>query len=163
MDLTFLFFIFLSTIVSVGGAFYFVKTHQVAGAGIYFVCIVLAMIFFGMRWFNTSGNQVATGSWPPVINVCPDFLSLYTLADTNEQVCIDTIGIAPSGGISKWTDTTNTDEKYLFHLMTSTTAGADRATGLCQQCLDKKVTWEGVFDGSICLNNDPPKPAATTS
>jgi hypothetical protein len=77
-------------------------------------------------------------------------------------VCIDTQGVAGTGGMSMWTDPTQTDSRFLFKLFTNLTGDA-RATALCGECATKKVTWEGVYDGTTCLNVNPPLPPLTKS
>ena len=158
MDLKFVFYVFLSIVVTTGVAFSFYSKSQEVVAGLVFFGLIAASVVFGLRWFTASGvtaGSAASSSWPPVINYCPDFLTLYTV--NNEQVCIDTIGVSQSAGINKWIDPTQTDERFLFHLFL-TTSGKDRVRQLCDQAKNKRVTWEGVWDGSVCVGNEPPVP-----
>jgi len=74
-----------------------------------------------------------------------------------EQVCVDTVGVAQSGGMSVWKEPTQTDEKYLFHLFTNQ-SGATRSASLCAQAKSKGVTWEGVWNGTSCTGVVPPLP-----
>jgi len=161
MNYQFWLYVFASCIAISGGAFYFYSQGQEVAAGIFFFGILIACLYFGFRWFPASGsNIIPTEKWPPVINYCPDFLTLYTI--NGNQVCVDTIGAAQTGGISQWSDPTQTDEKYLFHLFLNT-SGNDRIQKLCQQAKAKKVTWEGVWDGAVCMGTDPPQPPAPTA
>jgi hypothetical protein len=156
MDLVFIFYIFLSIVIISGSTFYYAQSNQTITAGLVFFGFIAAAVVFGLRWFTSSGQAVgaATGGWPPVLNYCPDFLSLYTI--DNQQVCIDTIGIARENGMSKWV-TDGTDPKYKFPLHMEKTGDA-RVKALCEECATKKVTWEGVYDGSLCIGNNPPMP-----
>jgi hypothetical protein len=162
MDLTFLFYIFLCIVITSGGAFYYAQSNQTITAGIFLFGFIAFSVVFGLRWFTASGQQVgaATGGWPPVINYCPDFLSLYTV--NNEQVCIDTIGVARSGGMVKWTESTTPPDTQQFKLHLDK-AGDARVKLLCEDCATKKVTWEGVYDGAICIGNVPPMPPGAPS
>lgn len=156
MDFVFLFFIFSVSVLIIGGSFMLFTNGQAIFGGIYFVGTVIAAVIFGLRWFLPSGDINRPGTvWPPVVNTCPDFLSLYQVGDT--PVCIDTVGVAKTGGISKWTDPSQTQDQYVFNLFTNLTDLA-RAKKLCEEAEKKKVTWEGVFDGSTCANVNPPYP-----
>jgi len=156
MDVKFLFYCFLSVVLITGGGFYFYSARQEITAMIYFLGAIVASLFFGFRWFSSSGdvNTSAKGPWPPAINYCPDFLTLATVQD--EQVCIDTVGVAQSGGLAV-SDGTQIGEQYLFHLFLNQT-GNVRLKSLCDQCNTKGVTWEGVWDGSVCMGVEPPQP-----
>jgi hypothetical protein len=62
------------------------------------------------------------------------------------------------GGIQKLVDPTSvTNDNFVFKLHMEK-KGAERMRALCQECKTKKVTWEGVWDGSTCLGKVPPKP-----
>lgn len=156
MNLLFWFYVFVSAVILAGGSFYFYSQRQEITAGIFFAGILSAVIFFGLRWFPASGPAKPT--WKPVLNYCPDFLTLYVV--NGEQVCVDTVGVAQAGGISKWSDPTQTDEQYLFHLFLNS-SGAYRTKQLCDQANTKKVTWEGVWNGSTCMGADPPVPPSS--
>jgi hypothetical protein len=157
MDLVFIFYIFLSIVIISGSTFYYAQSNQTITAGLVFFGFIAAAVVFGLRWFTSSGQTVgvATGGWPPVLNYCPDFLSLYEVDGT--KVCIDTIGVSRDQTLKRWTSTDQTSEPYLFPLFLDKT-GDDRAKALCEKCVEKKVTWEGVHDGSLCIGNNPPMP-----
>jgi hypothetical protein len=156
MDYKFLFYCFLSLVLITGGGFYFYSARQEATAVIYFMGAIVAALYFGFRWFNSSGDvaAAATGAWPPVINYCPDFLTLATVG--GEQVCIDTVGVAQAGGMAT-SNGTQIAEQYIFHLFLNQLT-SDRIKSLCREAKAKQVTWEGVWNGSACMNRDPPKP-----
>ena len=161
MNYIFWFYVFLVFVITSGGAFTFFSNRQPIAAGIFFVGLTCISIYFGFRWFPTSGSNVVEPSkWNPIINYCPDFLSLNTVAD--EQVCVDTIGVSQGGGIAVYTYATQTDEQYLFHLHTNL-YGAERVKKLCEEAKNKKVTWEGVWNGSTCIGGEPPLPPKPTS
>ena len=155
MNYQFWLYVFSSFIVISGSTFYFYSQRQEVTAGIMFFGMLIASIYFGFRWFPASGATPSMGPWPPVINYCPDFLTLNTI--NGEKVCIDNIGVAQAGGMSVWSDPTQTDERYLFHLFLNS-SGQDRIKKLCDQAKTKKVTWEGVWDGAVCMGALPPAP-----
>jgi hypothetical protein len=155
------FYIFLAIVFTSGGSFFFYSNGKQISAGIFFVGALAISIYFGLRWFPASGSVILPPStWKPVLNYCPDFLTLYVI--NGEQVCLDTVGVSQAGGMSRWTDPTQQDEKYLFHLFLNT-SGADRIKKLCDQANTKRVNWEGVWDGAVCMNLDPPKPPPPSS
>jgi hypothetical protein len=160
MDYKFLFFCFLSVVLITGGGFYFFTIRQEITSAIYFTGAIVASIYFGFRWFNSSGNisGADAGQWPPVINYCPDFLTLATIE--GEQVCIDTVGVAQAGGMAT-SDGTQIADQYIFHLFLHQVSG-DRVKSLCDQAKAKQVTWEGVWNGSSCMNREPPKPPTSS-
>jgi len=160
LDYLFWAYVFFSCIIISGSTYYYYSLNQQISSGIVFIGFIFISVFFSLRWFSNTGLQLRppTGNWPPLINYCPDFLTLYTV--NNEQVCIDTVGVAETGGISKWSDPTQQDEKYLFHLFTNLT-GSTRCKAICQQAKDKKVKWEGIWDGSVCSQTVPPLPGTT--
>jgi hypothetical protein len=161
MNYLFWFYVFLAFVITSGGAFTFFSNRQQIAAGIFFVGATALSIYFGFRWFPSSGSNVVEPSkWNPTINYCPDFLSLNTL--NGEQVCVDTIGVSQGGGIAVWKYATQTDEQYLFHLHTNV-YGPERVKKLCEEAKNKKVTWEGVWNGSTCLGGEPPLPPKPTS
>lgn len=155
MEYNFLFYIFLSFVIATGGAYVFFMSGRVIAAILYLIGIIALEVVFGMRWFRASGATTATvGPWPPAINVCPDFLSLTKVA--GEPVCVDTYGVS-TGGMSRWTNPNQTEDRFLFRLFTTDT-GAARVKKLCDQAKVKSVTWEGVWDGVTCLGGQPPMP-----
>ena len=157
MEFWFIVYIIVS-IITILGSFYlnFVSGKRVQGA-ILGVGFLAASITFGIRWFTPSGTMtggVLQGPWPPSMNTCPDYLSTFKVG--NETVCVDTVGVS-RGKMKRCTDATQTDEDYVFHLHLNEDT-ATRIQSICQECEKKGVTWEGVWNGSMCLGREPPKP-----
>jgi len=153
MDLKFLFYCFLSVVLITGGGFYFFSSGQQTTAAIYFLGATIAAIFFGLRWFTQSGATNAASTWQPVINFCPDFMTLTTVG--GEKVCIDMAGVSQNGALEQ-SDGTNTSEKFIFHLFVND--GAERISKICDEAKAKGVTWEGVWNGTSCSGTAPPLP-----
>jgi hypothetical protein len=159
MDFYFILYILVS-IMTIMGAFYVNysagRTVQAALLGVGFIGI---SIFFGLRWFkNRTTVQSQTNPYPPSINVCPDYLTLTKVNGTS--VCVDPVGVsqhAGTNGMDVWSDPTQTDAKFLFDLQLNL-SGQERVTALCNQCQLKGVTWEGVWNGTVCIGNEPPMP-----
>lgn len=161
MKISFVFFI-LCTIVLVIGSFYikFSSNQGIAGLVLGFGFLGIS-VYFGLKWFTPSGDYNSStqgGKWPPSINVCPDYLSLITLNGT--KICVDPVGVGiqnGANGLKKWTGSGNTGTDYVFDLYLNQN-DSERAQALCDQCALKGLTWEGVYDGSACMGNNPPKP-----
>ena len=120
-------------------------------------------IYFGMMWFTPSGESIIQGprggAWPPSIQFCPDYLSLFRI--NGAPFCVDPVGVSKDGLMKKWTGT-QTDPSFTFPLTDS--QGTPLAVqALCDQCKEKGVTWEGVWDGIICQGGKPPFPPATAA
>lgn len=156
MEYVFLFYIFLSFVIATGGAYVLFSTGHGTASLLYMVGVLIIEIYFGTKWFKGNGNTTApSGPWPPSINVCPDFLSLYS-AD-NKSYCVDVNGVAASGGITKWVAGSSVSDQNAFPLSTDL-KGAARTAALCAQAKKMNVTWEGVWDGVTCLGGQPPLP-----
>jgi hypothetical protein len=158
MDFTFLLYIFLSFVIGIGGAYGLVQMQRPTAAILYLVGAIAILIFFGLRWFAGDSLRVGaveTKSWPPTINLCPDFLSIYerTLNGVKEKICVDLIGVATQGGIQKMTAPEQAlKPEYVFSLFNNL-SGAARQAALCNHCKEKKVTWEGIYDGVTCVGS----------
>ena len=137
-----------------GSVFFNIQAGKYVSAGLLGAGFLAISSLYGVYMYTPSGDvisRVKGGPWPPTINVCPDFLSLVNVNGT--PVCIDPIG---TGSLRKWT-TGQTGADYIFDLSLSL-SGQRRIDALCDLCKTKKLTWEGVYDGSACLNNNPPLP-----
>ncbi len=159
MDFAFIAYILFAFVVGVGGTYQIINLQRPIAATLYLIGAIVVLVFFGLRWF--SGESFKLGrlnpdKWPPVINLCPDFLTLYerNKNGVKEKVCVDLIGIAPAGGIRKLTSPEQTSgqnaDNYIFNLYANL-SGKKRSDALCLECKNKKVTWEGIYDGATCV------------
>ena len=122
----------------------------------------LLFIFFGVRWFSLTPMSK---SWPPTINMCPDYLtfipSITGSTSTNGGGCVDLLGMTSSAsglqtvsqsdiaGISH-TDTTKLFE-YTADDVSATQGDSIALQNICTRCMNAGITWEGVYDGDTCL------------
>jgi hypothetical protein len=161
MDITFVFYVIISIIVISGSMYYNSTPGSMSKAVIMAILFLLVSIYFGTRWFTTSGasnigtNHVTT--WPPPnsINMCPDYT---TLSSSGGQypvwTCTDTIGISTVGPGQKVALNANPS---------STNPGYYGISDLCKDCYEKGLTWEGVCvpnsSNPINVTANPPRPA----
>ena len=185
MELSFIFYLFAAFIIIPGTFFLLVMFNKPTAGLIAAVGMLILFILFGIQFYNQDGTYkqqaVSTGSWPPYINYCPDYLSLYknvtepTPGTTKtELICVDTVSVAKTITANSMktfnpnTETVATEDK-IFHLylteaeMTAykndpANAGkpTDRKSILIKQCENKGLTWEGVYDGFQTLGGDVP-------
>lgn len=160
MDFAFILYILVSIGIGIGGTMALVNNDRTLGAFLYFVGSILILTFYGLRWFAGDSfrtTRYSTKTWPPVINTCPDFLSYYEIKEGKKtrKVCVDLIGIASEGKLKKLTSQNQaTDPTYQFNLHMDK-QGRARNAALCQECKEKGVTWEGIYDGISCVATVP--------
>ena len=163
MDYLFILYIFVAVATIWGGAVAFIQSERSVGGFLFVIGAILVFVYYGLRWFSgvsLKATQVNYKSWPPIINLCPDFLTMHkrSISGKTENVCVDLTGVS-NGGIQKLTDPNNVmNNNFVFQLYENL-KGSARIKRLCQECKDKKVTWEGVFDGANCVADTIPNPA----
>ena len=65
--------------------------QQTKAAIITLVLVILVFTFYGLRWFQggaLKGTKGKKGAWPPIVNMCPDFMATYKHTDGNTY-CFD--------------------------------------------------------------------------
>ena len=161
------------------------KRGQMVGAMILLALLLLVFVFYGLRWFRAGrlqGTETAKGSWPPIVNMCPDFMVSYT--DTTGKVyCYDvtnTYGLKTYNGAGLTTGLTinNSPNQSAFLMMNpnknqnATTLKTDVATiasdyrwptlrnllTIAQDPQGKYLKWEGVWDGRSSTPENAPLP-----
>jgi hypothetical protein len=96
------FYILFCIFVGLSGTMQLHRSERVIAAFAFLILAMLVFVFFGLRWFkNPDGTKAA---WPPIANMCPDFLTAYTTG-TGEVVCVDTIGVSRNCKLVKYDST----------------------------------------------------------
>ena len=134
---------------------YLYRSERIVAAVTVFILFVLIFTFYGIRWFKngtsiTTGNN-ANGPFPPVINTCPDFLSVMTRTtgpNSGRQVCIDTMGVSRNQTILKtWaqgtTESTASDNHYFNTIYTP---GMTDISVLKTAAENAMLAWEGIHN-----------------
>ena len=113
---------------------------------VFAICAFFVLMYYGVRWFGTSKMSVSK-NWPPVINMCPDYLTYVKRISG----CVDMSGITlPSelGSVQR----ANTQKVFEFTSEDVKDAkDVDTLTKICDRCQTAGVTWEGVWDGDVCV------------
>ena len=160
MNFPFIAYIFISIAIGLGVPMKLFQSGRMWSAVLFLVLAVFIFIFFGIRWFSTS-NVVGsyTGSWPPIINTCPDYLVYFKKG--NQDTCIDLIGVNRSGGsLAPWSqdDTPKSppqaNNKYFYNVYKAGMGNGDLQI-LCDQARQYGLTWEGITNGESCSFASP--------
>jgi hypothetical protein len=160
MNFAFIAYIFVSIAVGLSVPMYLYNSQRMISAIITLILFIFVFIFFGIRWFST-GNLVGTytGSWPPLINTCPDYL-VYFKKGTMDT-CIDLIGVNRSNGaLFPWSQDDSTSNppsnsnKY-FPFIYKAGMSQNQLKVLCNAAQQLGLTWEGITNGESCSYAPP--------
>ena len=165
MDFWVILYSLVCVVVGAGTASFLFKRGQSIASMIALVLLILVFIFYGLRWFpggNLNGSKAAAagaaGAWPPIVNMCPDFMASWADPSTRNVYCYDAANIySATGGASlQGTDTVPTTISANAGYLLQAPAGADVATKNPLQTKFKTpstvtagslLRWEGVWDG----------------
>ena len=117
---------------------------------IYAIGTFFVLLYFGLHWFNKKNKRTDT-VWPPVINMCPDYLTYFESGTT--KGCVDMLGVSTNAGLGNVvTDiaarTNQNTFPYTFNSIKNKTTDIN---DICKACSDTGLTWEGVYDGDSCV------------
>ena len=168
MDFYLVVYILLSIVIGVSLYAFLYNRGQNIGAMIVFVLLIAVFAFFGLRWFKGGKlkGSVAdpSGNWPPIVNVCPDFMASVKVPSTATQnagdiMCQDindvyNLGSETSGLYTSFTDAAG-QTKYGFKIFDKDPVAEADKYPLQKALKDNTLTnaqrkvlrWEGVYDG----------------
>ena len=132
---------------------HFYKSERYVTAGICLILFILIFTFFGLRWFQNGLSYTGEykGKWPPIINTCPDYLSLWK-DSTNAIKCVDRIGISTRKEILQtWTDvnvTPSPGQIFNSPYIPSNTRTKAQFLILKTAAETAGLSWEGITDGA---------------
>jgi hypothetical protein len=93
MDFWVILYSLICVVVGGGAVSFLYKRNQSIAAMITLVLLLLVFILYGLRWFpggNLNGSKPKGGSWPPIVNMCPDFMASWKdPRDGNKIYCYD--------------------------------------------------------------------------
>jgi hypothetical protein len=158
MKYSLVFYILFAIAVGLGGTMSLARMSRVLAAIVFLILSVLIFVFFGLRWFTYGAPD--TSVWPPVINSCPDYLTLYTRGSGTSAVqsCVDMLGVSKDSGLlNKFPelrpgDPIPTDRKYYFPQNVDSNAKlSDAPDKLCAYTIASGLSWEGLVNGISCI------------
>jgi len=129
------------------------STGQVRGV-LFAIGALIVLVYFGLRWFGSRIDKPK--SWPPVINMCPDYLTYVK----DLRGCVDMLGVTKSSsGLVKTrpseVQTIERSNRNKVFQFTSEDVRSAKSVGdlqiICDRCQEAGVTWEGVYDGDVCV------------
>lgn len=191
MDYWFIAYIVICVCIGGGLVAYMYNRAQNIGAMILLVLLIAVYAFFGLRWFSGTTLKGTTpagagGAWPPVVNLCPDFMTAVKASETaavpsatSDLYCIDTNGVynLESDAVSSYFKkvyTSSTDsgrmgikigtydtgtKKYTSPMKTAATP-VSNITEISTGPNVKNIRWEGVWDGRTFNGPAIPTPTA---
>lgn len=164
MDFWLVAYILISAILGLSLVSFLYKSGQSIGGIALVVLLILIYVFYGLRWFKGGKLKGTTVNgkieWPPILNMCPDFMSTYT--DSNNKVyCYDAGNFydmktyngagqveVTVNGVSgqralllKDASKTNSKQKYPM-------TDVNNLTTVLSDSRGKYVKWEGILDGT---------------
>ena len=155
MDYQFIVYVFLAIVIITYGPMYFYRQNKMTSAFIFFVLAILIMTFYGIRWFteDTMNINSSGATWPPYINVCPDYLTYYEgsigkgCINKTEQA-IGTLqpinGSAPSSTAQIFNHkATGVQPSYASY-------DIENKEAACMKAREMTLTWEGITNGDSC-------------
>jgi hypothetical protein len=95
MDFVMILYILLCVVIGGGIVSNFYNDNQKVAGITALVLLILIFTFFGLRWFkdgSVKGSQQGTVTWPPIVNMCPDFMVTWTNTD-GKIYCYDASNI----------------------------------------------------------------------
>lgn len=176
MDYWVILYSVICVLVGGGSVNFLYKRGQTMGAMILLVLLILIFIFYGQRWFpngNLNGTRAAGEKvlWPPIVNMCPDFMVTWTdRTDGNKVYCYDANNVyglqrasAATPLVSNKTiNTASGQSAYLIKDPSQAASATDINTGAARWPLAaaftnnsnsvltpaaKLLRWEGVWNG----------------
>ena len=174
MELAFIFYIFAALIITPATFFVLVNFKMYIAAIIVSIALIIYFILFGLQIFTPEGKfneaESTVSKFPPTIGMCPDMFTLYQDAsggqDASGYFCVEMVGLG--AGISTYRPTnqanvpTSPTSANTFDLRVEVESDADRKKLLIDQCKEKRLTWEGIYDGTQEYDTGIPRPNRTT-
>jgi hypothetical protein len=161
ISFAFILFILISFAIVLGGIYKMYGFGYTKGSILFGLGATYFAVLYGIRWFGSDQSVFATpsGSWPPVINTCPDYLTFYerVVGTTKTRTCIDRVGVSKNGALSVFPSSgpAPADDKYYFTLDLAAGGDPNKVNAvMCQKAIAAGLTWEGITNGESCIQPD---------
>jgi hypothetical protein len=168
MDFWVILYSLICVVVGGGAVAFLYKRNQMIGAMLTLVLLILVFTLFGLRWFpkgKLNGSQPEVGSWPPIVNMCPDFMASWKDPATSKIYCYDAANIyglkATTNGNFENGKTVNSvtgQSVILLHNSAGTTPATKNPLqnklkttpgDITNDPTSTLIRWEGVWDGRL--------------
>jgi len=168
MDFWVILYSLICVVVGGGAVSFLYKRNQSIAAMITLVLLLLVFILYGLRWFpggNLNGSQPKAGSWPPIVNMCPDFMASWKDPMDSKVYCYDAANLynLKSTAVPTFTTTkkvNNVDGQSVILLQDPAgTAPAAKnplkdklktnPASMTATAATAAIRWEGVWDGRL--------------
>jgi hypothetical protein len=156
MSWLFISYIFICIVLGLGTFVTINNSGRLWAALLCLILFILIFVFFGLRWFRgTTSAFEYQGNWPPMINMCPDYL-VYYKRNNSTDTCVDLIGINKDGVAFKAWDNTDSaanppsDSKKYFNYIYKPGMTKSQLQVLCNAAMGNGLTWEGICNGESC-------------
>jgi hypothetical protein len=167
MDFWVIAYILLCVCLGGGIVTILMRRQQTIASMLVLVLLILVFIFFGLRWFpggNLNGTKPAKVPWPPIVNMCPDFMVTSTM--NGKVYCYDSNNVynlkevpSPTAPLVK-IDANKPETAYLMKDPNSpspVTLTKNLGT-ILSGSNEKYLRWEGVWDGYSATPEKAPGP-----
>jgi hypothetical protein len=161
MNIKLVLYVIYAILIGIYGTVHYFKNNRIFTAVLFLAGAIAVFTFFGIRWFGPAGTftEKTVGTWPPLINTCPDYLTYYKRILSTGQVqdtCVDRLGVSKNSSLEIFpknpAEVNTANDKYFFPLETASQDVNKRRAELCNRCKDYGLTWEGIFNGESCVN-----------
>jgi hypothetical protein len=130
------------------------KAHKQVEAVLLTIIGISAIFYYWIKWFKVPDPDE---DWPPVINPCPDFLTLVAPDSTGDSkpVCMDFVGVsiqpmlmkkASPKSIPQAADADYNDFIFVVDKSGEQQTDAEYNSQLCLKVQSKGLTWAGVCE-----------------
>ena len=175
MDFWVILYCLICVVVGGGTVSFLYKRNQSIGAMIALVLLILVFTLFGLRWFpggNLNGSQSQAGSWPPIVNMCPDFMASWKDPQTSKIYCYDAAniyGLKATTNVNfengKTVNNITGQSVILLQNLTGTTPASKNplknklttnSGAITNDATTSLLRWEGVWDGRLVTSDRIP-------
>jgi hypothetical protein len=157
MDFWVILYSLMCVVIGGGSVSFLYKRDQSVAAMIALVLLILVFVFYGLRWFpggNLNGTKPSGGPWPPIVNMCPDFMASHVDSATKKVYCYDPAKIYNGVMGSSTTPLTINGATQATYLVQDPTTATNKnplkatlSTNASTFIQGSAVRWEGVWDG----------------
>jgi hypothetical protein len=156
MSWSFILYLFVTITLGLTVLNYLSTSGRWLSAVLFLILGILIFYFYGIRWFSgTQSKFEYNGPWPPVINMCPDYLVYKKIG--NQEVCVDMIGVGKGANAlqpyregASLMNGSSLNTTYYFQPVVKPTSTKATRRSACRNAIRAGLTWEGITNGESC-------------